>query len=84
MVHEESGWSMSTKKSRILKDAEAGDPVALARALVAIPSVNPALEESGAAEAAVATLTAEWLRAWGLSVEMYEVAPGRCNVVGRL
>ncbi len=75
---------MSKEKSRILKDAQAGDPVALARALVATPSVNPELEESGAAEAAVAALTAEWLRAWGLSVEMSEVAPGRCNVVGRL
>ena len=75
---------MSKERGRIPKDAQAGDPVALARALVAIPSVNPELEESGAAEAAVAALTAEWLRAWGLSVEMPEVAPGRCNVVGRL
>ena len=75
---------MSKEKGRILKDAQAGDPVALARALVAIPSVNPALEESGAGEAAVAALTAEWLRAWGLSVETSEVAPGRWNVVARL
>ena len=75
---------MSKEKSRILKDAQAGDPVALARALVATPSVNPELEESGAAEAAVAGLTAEWLRAWGLSVEVSEVAPGRWNVVGRM
>ena len=75
---------MSEEKDRILKDAQAGDPVALARALIAIPSVNPELEEFGAAEAAVAALTAEWLRAWGLSVEMSEVAPGRWNVVGRL
>ena len=78
------GWSMSKEKGRILKDAQAGDPVALARALVAIPSVNPALEESGAGEAAVAALTAEWLRAWGLSVVTSEVAPGRWNVVARL
>ena len=75
---------MSKEKGRILKDAEAGDPVALARALVATPSVNPAVEESGTGEAAVAELTAGWLRAWGLSVEMSEVAPGRWNVVGRL
>ena len=78
---------MSKERGRILKDAQAGDPVALARALVAIPSVNPALEESAgaeAAEAAIAALTAEWLRAWGLSVEMSEVARGRWNVVGRL
>ena len=75
---------MAQEKGRILEDAHAGDPVALARALVATPSVNPELEESGAGEAAVAELTAGWLRAWGLSVEMSEVAPGRWNVVGRL
>jgi len=75
---------MSQSKGRILKDAHAGDPVALARALVATPSVNPEIEESGAGEAAVAELTAGWLRAWGLSVEMSEVAAGRWNVVGRL
>ena len=75
---------MTQEKGRILKDAQAGDPVALARALVATPSVNPELEESGAGEAAVAEMTAEWLRGWGFSVEMSEAAPGRCNVVGRL
>ena len=75
---------MSQEKGRILKDAQAGDPVALARALVATPSVNPEIEESGGGEAAVAELTAGWLRAWGLSVEMSEVAVGRWNVVGRL
>ena len=72
------------EKGRLLEDAQAGEPLALARALVATPSVNPELEESGAGEAAVAELTAGWLRAWGLSVEMFEVAPGRWNVVGRL
>ena len=75
---------MSQEKGRILKDAQAGDPVALARALVATPSVNPGLEASGAGEAAIAELTAAWLRGWGLSVEMSEVAAGRWNVVGRL
>ena len=75
---------MAEEKGRTLKDARAGDPVALARALVATPSVNPEIEESGAGEAEVAELTAGWLRAWGLSVEMSEVAAGRWNVVGRL
>ena len=75
---------MSVEEGRIFEESRAGDPVALARALVATPSVNPGLEESGVGEAAVAELTAEWLRAWGLSVEMSEVAPGRWNVVGRL
>ena len=75
---------MSQERGRILKDAHAGDPVALARALVATPSVNPELEESGVGEGAVAELTAQWLRGWGLSVETSEVAPGRWNVLGRL
>jgi acetylornithine deacetylase len=46
--------------------------------------VNPRLEEWGAGEAAIARLTADWMRAWGLAVEVSEVAPGRWNVVGRL
>ncbi len=75
---------MSKEKDRILEDAHAGDPVAIARALVATPSVNPAIEESGTGEAAVAELTAGWLRAWGLSVDTSEAAAGRWNVVGRL
>ena len=45
---------MAEEKGRILKDARAGDPVALARALVATPSVNPEIEESGEGEAEVA------------------------------
>ena len=75
---------MSPEEGRILKDAHDGEPVAIARALVATPSVNPEIEESGTGEAAVAELTAGWLRAWGLSVETFEVAAGRWNVVGRL
>ena len=81
---------MEQENGRVLEDAQAGDPVALARALVATPSVNPEFEEPGAeraavaGEAAVAELTAGWLRAWGLSVDVSEVAPGRWNVVGRL
>ena len=75
---------MPQEKGRILNDAHEGDPIALARALIATPSVNPELEQSGAGEGAVAALTVEWLRGWGLSVEMSEVAPGRWNVVGRL
>lgn len=62
---------MSEETDRILRAARAGDPVALTRALVATPSVNPGLEEDGAGaaavtgEATVADLTAGWLRAWG-------------------
>ena len=64
--------------------AAAGDAVALARALVATPSVNPVLEDGGAGEEAVARLSAQWLEGWGFEVEMPEVAPGRFNVVGRV
>ncbi len=69
---------------RMSQEALTGDPVALARALIATPSVNPELEATGTGEAAIAERTAEWMRAWGLSVETSEVAAGRWNVVGRL
>lgn len=58
--------------------------MSLARALVATPSVNPVLEEGGSGEAAIAELTSAWLRDWGFSVEVPEVAPGRWNVLARL
>lgn len=67
-----------------LERARAGDPVALARLLVSIPSVNPVLEPGGAGEADVARAAARLLRAWGLEVEVREVAPGRPNVLARL
>ena len=56
------GLRMPQEKGRILNDAHEGDPIALARALIATPSVNPELEQSGAGEGAVAALTVEWLR----------------------
>ena len=65
-------------------DADSGDPLALARALVATPSVNPGLDPSGAGEAAVAELAAGWLRDWGYAVELVEAAPGRPSVLARL
>ena len=65
--------------------ARSGDPVALARLLVATPSVNPALSPGGAGEAAIASLAADLLETWGLSASVHEVAPGgRCNVVATL
>ncbi|MDT8340119.1 MAG: M20/M25/M40 family metallo-hydrolase [Longimicrobiales bacterium] len=64
--------------------AARGDPVALARVMVAIPSVNPALEAGGAGEAQMARQTATWLEGWGFEVRVTEVAPGRPNVVGTL
>lgn len=61
-----------------------GDALTLARALVATPSVNPALDPAGAGEAEVAGLAAGWLRSWGFAVELVESAPGRPSVLARL
>lgn len=55
----------------------------LARALIATPSVNPAMEAGGAGEADVAELTAGWLREWGYAVERVEAVPGRPSIVAR-
>lgn len=63
--------------------ARLGDPVALTRVMVAIPSVNPELEEGGAGEEAMARQCGSWLEDWGYGVEMEEVAPGRWNVLAR-
>jgi acetylornithine deacetylase len=64
--------------------ARDGDPVALAQALVATPSVNPTLARDGSGEADVAVLAARLLEHWGLRPELREVAPGRSNVVASL
>jgi acetylornithine deacetylase len=61
-----------------------GDALALARTLVATPSVNPALDPSGTGEAEVAELVAGWLRAWGFDVELVDAAPGRPSVLARM
>ncbi|NIP61113.1 MAG: ArgE/DapE family deacylase [Gemmatimonadetes bacterium] len=63
--------------------ARAGDPVALTRAMVAVPSVNPEIEAGGAGEEELARLCAAWLDGWGFQVDLVEVAAGRWNVVGR-
>ncbi len=60
--------------------AQLGDPVALVRALVSVPSVNPTLAAGGTGEGAVGALAAGWLEAWGFRVRLDEVAPGRSNV----
>lgn len=59
-------------------------PLALARALIATPSVNPGLDPEGTGESAAAGLAEEWLRAWGFQIERVEAAPGRPSLVGRL
>lgn len=70
--------------SEIAAAAAAGDPVALTRALVAIPSVNPLLAPGGAGEAEIADACAAWLDGWGLEVSLVDVGPARRNVVARL
>ena len=74
---------MAETNGSILSEARAGDPVALTRALVAVPSVNPRLDPEGAGEAAVGRLAAGWLEEWGFRVRVEEVEPGRVNVVAR-
>jgi acetylornithine deacetylase len=61
-----------------------GDPVALARSLVAIPSVNPVLAPGGAGEGQIARTCAGLLEEWGLQTRIVEVAPGRFNVIATL
>lgn len=56
----------------------------LARALVAIPSVNPALAQDGAGEAEIARVASRWLSAWGFSVEELEFEPGRPTVLAKM
>lgn len=53
----------------------------LLQQLVAIDSINPDLVPNGAGEGEIARFVAEWLTRAGLEVELYEVAPGRPNVV---
>jgi len=52
--------------------------------LVRINSTNPSLSPDGAGEAEIATYVAAALNDLGLSVNAYEVEPGRWNVVGIL
>lgn len=67
-----------------VETARSGDPLALARLLVSIPSVNPTLAPGGSGEGEIAEVTADLLRGWGFETNTHEVAPGRWNVVGRL
>ena len=52
--------------------------------LVAADSTNPTLVPGGAGEAGVAAILARRLEAAGLAVDVWDAAPGRPNVVGRL
>lgn len=61
-----------------------GDALALARALIACDSRNPAFAADAPGEGAVAALLAATLRAWGFAVDLLEVAPRRHNVLARI
>ncbi len=73
---------MATIDDAVMTGAVAGDPVALCRAQVATPSVNPELEDGGDGEEEAARLCGRWLEAWGFDVRVEECAPGRWNAVG--
>lgn len=75
---------MDNEQAPSVETVRAGDPVELARLLVSIPSVNPALSPGGAGESRMAEVSAELLRGWGFHTEMYEAARGRPNVVATL
>ncbi|MDH3271887.1 MAG: M20/M25/M40 family metallo-hydrolase [Gemmatimonadota bacterium] len=75
---------MDNEQPPTVETARAGDPVALARLLVSIPSVNPVLSSTGQGERRMAEVTADLLEGWGFRVRLDEVAPGRPNVVGTL
>jgi acetylornithine deacetylase len=57
------------------------DVVTLLTRLVAIPSVNPKLDESSSGEKDLVASIADYLRGEGLEVCVEEVAPGRPNVI---
>lgn len=67
-----------------MNDPASGTVLDLAAALVATPSVNPAMEANGTGEAEAAALAAGWLEAWGFDVSLVEAAPGRPSVLARL
>lgn len=74
---------VSPAVDRVLREVHEPEVVALAQALVRIPSVfRPG--EPGADEREVAAAVERWLRREGFAVEVHEVAPGRPNVVAWL
>lgn len=64
--------------------APRGDALALARALVACDSRNPAFATDAPGEGAAARLLADTLSDWGFAVDVIDAAPGRPNVVARI
>jgi acetylornithine deacetylase len=58
--------------------------IELLRDLVRIDSVNPSLVPGAAGESEIAGYIGEWMEALGLETRLYDVEPGRPNVVGVL
>jgi len=58
--------------------------VRLLKDLVRIDSVNPSLVPGAAGEAEIAGYIGEWMESLGLETRLYDVEPGRPNVVGVL
>ena len=56
----------------------------LLKDLVRIDSVNPSLVPGAAGEAEIACYIGDWMEAQGLETRVYDVEPGRPNVVGVL
>jgi acetylornithine deacetylase len=75
---------MDNEAGPLVETARSGDPVAIARLLVSTPSVNPSLARGGDGESRIASIASTLLTGWGLTSEIIDVAPGRCNVVARL
>ncbi len=61
-----------------------GERVALLRALVRIPSVNPSLVPGAAGEGELAAFVADWGRERGIEAQWLEPRPGRPSVVLRV
>lgn len=73
-----------TPRESVEGRARKGDALALARLLVAVPSVNPRIEATGGGEAEIAARAAGLLEGWGFDVSLTEPERGRPNVVGRV
>ena len=65
----------------MLDDAELRE---LLEELIAIESVNPDLDPSGAGEDGISEFVAGWLTGHGVEVVYQDVVPGRRNVIGRV
>ena len=71
-------------RARLLRSARVSDVAELLAELVAADSTNPTLVPGGVGEAEVGAHPGRAAGAGGLEVDVWDAAPGRPNVVGRL